>query len=268
MSARRDHGDDLSARAMLALEGELVIPADLEARLFASIPALAEGPGDAAEARAVHRPPARPSSTSRRPALALALAAAFAIGVAAAGGAWWSAHRDERAAVARAEAAESAAARVTAIDWSDATDWRAKMAALEELREKINGLSSREATARLAPRYVDGVRRAFLDAARADLEAKLRAGAGDHASERDALETYRLLAAPERLHAEGAWEADHLTATSVETLASRTKLPADELRAMVRPHVVAWIFLVETEIVPAAEIDPSVVAAAEKSLNR
>jgi hypothetical protein len=262
--------DDVSARAMLALEGELVIPADLEARLLAAIPLPAELPGAAAEARAVHRPPAAARPLRRRSVLGFAAAAALAAGVAAAyaGQTWLSARHEERAALAREQAAESAASAVAAIDWDDGGPWRPKMAALEELRKQLTGIASRDATARLAPRYVDGVRRAFLDATRADLEASLRAARGEHPTEeRAALQAYLLLGDPQRLHAEGAWEANELTKTAAAAMAKRTQLPDAELRAMLRPHVVAWIFLVETEVAAGAPLDRGLVDATRARLD-
>ncbi len=260
--------DDVSARAMLALEGELLIPVDLEARLLAAIPALAEAPREAAAARAVHRPPTSAATPARRRSVGLAVAAALAAGFAIyAGESWLSARHEERAAIARDQAAESAAAAVTAIDWDDGGPWRPKMAALEELRKQLTGVASRDATARLAPRYVDGVRRAFLDATRADLEASLRAARGEHpGEERDALQAYALLGDPQRLHAEGAWEANELTTLAAAATATRIQLPDGELRAMLRPPVVACIYLVQPEVVPGAPAYQRLVEAARARL--
>src|SRR5262249_50677321 len=149
--------------------------------------------------------------------------------------------------------AEHAAAEVVAIDWNDGKAWTEKMSVLEKLRKDIHALPDRRATERVAPRYLEAARRAFLDSGRRALEDALRDGSGVSAlEERATLKQYLLLNDRGHLETEGAWQTTHLTKTcalALSATSSGTIGDAEALHAMLKPHVSTLIFLVETGVV-------------------
>jgi hypothetical protein len=254
--------DAVARRAMSALDRDLALPDELEAKMLGALPVDARA-AEPASAREPRRARARVARSVRGSTAAFFAAAIVGLGAAYGAASLWTTREGGDASAARESAAESAAAAVARVDWEDATPWRDKMTALDQLRRDLEGTLPRDATLRLAPAYVNGVRRAFLDATQAHLEASLREGDGH--GDADAARAYLLLGDPARLHAEGAWEADALTRIAAEAMTARTKLPVADLRSILRPHVALWIFLVETEIVHGAALDPTVAAAARKS---
>jgi type VI protein secretion system component VasK len=256
--------DEVAAEAMEALEDELVLPKDLEARML-------EAAEDASAAGEPERalPSVTPARRASRFAVMAALAAAFA--GALVGGAAWLGERQPPAesTVTRdgVDAAESAARAVAAIDWSDREPWQNKMAILEKLREAIDRLGDPAAIGRVAPRYVDGVRRGFLDAGQGALENVLATATGSSALEvRDYLKQYLLLADPNHLENEAEWEVRHFSQTCAEATAAARRLKTDEVRPEIAPHLATLLRLVERGLARGPDLDQGLIVRTRDAL--
>jgi type VI protein secretion system component VasK len=296
----RRSDDDLVQQAMSELVSELSIPPELEERLLASA---LEDPGPAArddasdvmrtleaelsipmaiEARMLEAATSavEPSAeVAKRPGPRLVYAlplAAAALGLLWAGSGWLGAPSSERSrpdvvttAPVLPKETEHALALVEAIDWHDGGSWSEKMATLENLRQKVDALDSGRA-ARVAPKYVDAAERAFLHLGRNALEKALRASNGEWSLEdRAHLKQYLLLNDPAHLATEADWQAKHFSATCAEAIAARSRARrVDDVQALVEPHVVTFVRLVERGLAAGPDLDEEVISGARALLRR
>src|SRR5205814_1535180 len=131
----------------------------------------------------VEKRPTGPSATRTRRALVIGIAAAASLAAAYAIASWRASPPRDRPEAEAEPSADANADRIVtgfgAIDWNDAKAWNEKMATLERLRKEMEALEDPRSTARVAPRYVDAVEKAFLDSGKASLERTLDASRGE-----------------------------------------------------------------------------------------